>query len=361
MNSKASPRFAYIGCRTTKERNARGEGINVYRIDQESGIWTHVQLYNDIINPSFLTFDRNQEFLYTVHGDCSEISAFKVIQKTGELTYINTQSTGGRNPVHLVVDATNQFLVVSNYISGTLAVLPIQKDGSLKELCDLVEIPGKSEDQLVNLYAKQGVPHPHHNPMDPTGSFFLVPDLGFNKIYVYSLNTEKGKLVVNDPAFVETKKGSGPRHVDFHPTLPYVYVANELDSTVTTLHFDCQTGKLMLLQVLSTLPENNSTNTCAEVFISPSGKFVYVSNRGHDSIAIFKTDQKTGLLSSIGWQPTLGETPRFFTLDTTGKCLYVANEDSDAIVSFTVDEKSGHIFSTGQIVKTGSPVCIVLM
>lgn len=357
--SQNSLSFVYVGCRTTKERNARGEGINVYQINSESGAWAHIQLIKDTVNPSFLTFDRNKNYLYTVHGDCSEISAFKINKKTGKLTFVNKQSTGGKNPVHLAVDATNQFIVVSNYISGTLAVLPIDLDGSLKELCDLIEIPGSPEEPEANLYAKQGIPHPHHNPLDPTGRFFIVPDLGFNRLYAYTLDSARGKLIVNDPAFADTGKGSGPRHVDFHPSLPYVYLANELDSTVATYHFDIQEGRLAPLQILSTLPENVFGNTCAEVLVAPSGKFVYVSNRGHDSIAIFSVNQNNGLLSPVDWEPTLGKTPRFFTLDSSGQFLFVANEDSDTIVSFRVNANNGELISTGQVVQTGSPVCIL--
>ncbi|MFP7176174.1 lactonase family protein [Priestia filamentosa] len=349
----------YVGCRTTKERNARGEGINVFQVNHKSGNWEQIQLVKDIINPSFLTFDRNKNFLYTVHGDCSEVSAFKIDKRTGKLTFINKQSTGGRNPVHLVVDATNQYIVVSNYISGTLSVLPINVDGSLKELCNLKELPERTEDPNVNLYAKQGIPHPHHNPLDPTGRFFIVPDLGLNRLYIYTLDSGQGKLVVNNPPYVDTGKGSGPRHVDFHPSLPYLYLANELDSTVATYYFNVQEGSLVHLQTLSTLPECVINNTCAEVFTSPSGKFVYVSNRGHNSIAIFKVDQSNGLLSPVGWEPTLGETPRFFTFDSSGQFLFVANEDSDTIVSFKLNDEDGKLMFTGQVVQTGSPVCIL--
>lgn len=168
--------FAYVGSRTTKERNARGEGINVYRVNLESGSWTHVQLVRDV-NPSFLAFDQNRNFLYTVHGDGTQVSAFKINKQTGKLTLLNRQSTHGKNPVHLVVDATNQFLVVANYISGDLAVFPIDVDGSLKEICNHVKIPGEAISD--NVYDKQGIPHPHQVVLDPAGNFFVVPDLGW--------------------------------------------------------------------------------------------------------------------------------------------------------------------------------------
>jgi 6-phosphogluconolactonase len=351
--------FAYVGCRTTKHRNARGEGINVYRVDPDSGSWTHVQLVKDLVNPSFLACDRNRNFLYTVHGDCSDVSAFRIQKETGELTFINRQSTGGKNPVHLVVDATNRYLIVVNYISGTMAVLPIHSDGSLGKLCDLIPMPCNPELNDVHLYAKQGISHPHHAPLDPTGSFIVVPDLGLNKIFVFTLDTENGKLQANDPPFATTPDGSGPRHVDFHPHLPYAYVANELDSTVITYRFDNRNGRLTPLQVLSALPDAVSGNTCAEIVAAPSGRFVYVSNREHDSIAIFSVDPETGLLKAVDWVSTQGKTPRFFAIDPSGKFLYAANEDSDSIVTFSVDQITGKLTPTGQSVKTGSPVCIV--
>ncbi|WP_134704625.1 lactonase family protein [Ammoniphilus sp. YIM 78166] len=351
--------FAYVGCRTTKERNARGEGISVYRVDSATGEWTFVQLVGDVVNPSFLAFDRNQEFLYTVHGDRSEVSAFRIDKQTGQLTFINQQSTEGKNPVHLVVDPTNRYLVVANYISGTLAVLPINSDGSLAPLTDLVKSPGSPDTEGVDLYLKQGVSHPHHCPLDPTGRFIVVPDLGVNKLFAYQLDTSHGKLIINDPAFGTAPEGSGPRHIDFHPNQPYAYVASELDSTVVAYRFDAQTGEFKLLQTLSTLPESIKGNTCGEVAVAPSGKFVYISNRGHNSVAIFTIDQSTGLLSPVGWEPTQGETPRFFTFDPTGEFFYVANEDSDSIVQFRADETSGALVPTGQVVHTGSPVCVV--
>lgn len=351
--------FAYVGCRTSKHRNARGEGINVYRMDPVSGNWTHVQLVKDLVNPSFLAFDRNQNFLYTVHGDCSDVSAFRVDKQTGQLTFINQQSTGGKNPVHLVVDSTNRFLIVANYISGTMAVLPIYSDGSLGELCDLIPTPCNPKLNDVNLYAKQGISHPHHAPLDPTGRFVVVPDLGLNKIFIFTFDATNGKLVANDPPFGTAPDGSGPRHVDFHPTLPYAYVVNELDSTVITYRFDKQNGHLSPLQTLSTLPDTVSGNTCAEIAVAPSGRFVYVSNRGHNSIAIFAVDYDTGMLSPVGWESTRGETPRFFTLNPSGRFLYAANEDSDTIVTFVVNEFTGKLIPTGQIVRTESPVCII--
>lgn len=353
--------FAYVGCRTTRERNARGKGINVFCVDNESGNWEHIQLLENIINPSFLTFNHTRTFMYCVHGDSSEVSAFRVNKDTGRLEFINQQSTGGKNPVHLVVDPTDQFLIVANYISGTLSVLPINSDGSLEPFSDLIRSSGTLDFKVneVDLYAKQGISHPHHIPFNKNGRFLVVPDLGLNKIYTFTLDTTKGRLIANQQPFGIAPKGSGPRHIDFHPTLPYAYAINELDSTIVTYHFDDQEGKLELLHIQSTLPHSIDGNTGAGIAVAPSGRFVYASNRGHDSIVTFRIDESTGKLTSVDWVSTQGKTPRFFTLDPTGEFLYVANEDSDTIITFKVNKETGKLIPTGQVINTESPVCIV--
>lgn len=180
-------------------------------------------------------------------------------------------------------------------------------------------------------------------------------------MYIYKLDTAEGKLVLNDPDFVSAKPESGPRHVAFHPFLPFVYTANELDSTVAAYYFDSKKGELTFLQTLTTLPENVIGNTCAGVAVSPSGKFVYVSNRGHESVAVFSVNQDSGHLSPVDWEPTLGSTPRFITLDPQGQFLFVANEDSDSIVTFKTNVDNGKLASKGDLVKTGSPVCILFL
>lgn len=348
--------FAYVGCRTTRERNARGEGLNVYRVDAESGAWTHVQLFGPLINPSFLAFDQTHRFLYVVHGDQCEVSAFRKDPHSGELAFINRQGTGGRNPVHLAVDPSNRFLVIPNYGSGSLAVLPINADGSLGELADLVELPGEPGPHRV----EQPHARPHFSPFDPKGNFIVVPDKGLDKVFSYRLDGSSGKLIAAEVPFVEARETSGPRHIAFHPSLPMGYVINELDSTVTTYHYDEVTGQLKPLQILSALPPSFTGNSRAsEIAIDAVGRFVYASNRGHDSIAIFEVTPVSGLLSFVGTQPTQGKTPRFFALDPSGKFLYVANEDSDTIVAFVIDQSHGTLLPTGQVIETGSPVCIV--
>lgn len=252
------------------------------------------------------------------------------------------------------MDATNEFLIVTNYMTGSLALLPINPDGTLEPLCDLIQPPGSPDSTGINLFSKQGISHPHHALVDPTGRFIVVPDLGVNKIFVFTLDTVNGKFLENDPSFGFALDGSGPRHVDFHPILPNTYVVNELGSTVSTYHFDFQTGKLTLLQNLSTLPESVNSNTCAEITVSPSGQFLYVSNRGHNSISIFAINQDSGLLSPVALQSTLGKTPRFIALDPLGRFLYAANEESDNITTFRVNESTGKLTPTEQILKLGS-------
>ena len=357
--------FAYVGCRTTKERGAHGEGISVYRVEKGSARWTQVQLVKDQVNPSFLAMDGRHDFLYSVHGDFSEVSAFRVDKATGTLRFLNQQSTLGKNPVHLAVDPTNRFLIVGNYETGSIAVLPIEKDGSLNRVCDLFMVPSAVEPCKV-YGPRQGSSHPHHVPFDRTKSYLVVPDLGLDKVFTFRLDVRSGKLVANDPPFVKSRHGAGPRHIDFHPTGPYAYVVNELDSTVTTYRFNAQQGELSPLQVASCLPDSFSGSRdlergfgAAEIVVAPSGRFLYVSNRGDSSIAVFSIEETAGTLSLVACESSHGQGPRFIGLDPSGTFLYAANERSDTIVGFRVDKLTGKLMPTGDVVHTGSPVCIV--
>ena len=349
--------FAYVGCYTTPDRDGRGDGINVYRMDSDSGEWTHVQLLADIPNPSFLALDARQRRLYCVHGGdtFSQVSAFAIDPASGRLTFLGSQPSGGPNPVALAVDPTDRFLVVANYANGTAAALPIGPDGSLGPASDLVELRGEPGPDPV----QQSSSHPHHVAIDPAGRFVLVPDKGLDRVFVFRLDHARGKLVPSDPPAVQAQPGAAPRHAAFHPSLPYAYVINELDSTLTAYAFDGERGLLRALEVVPTLPPTFSgRNTTAEIGVAPSGRFVYGSNRGHDSLAIFAIDGGSGRLTPVGWEPTRGEKPRYFGLDPSGSFLYAANQDSDTIVTFRVDRASGKLAPTGQVVQAGSPVCI---
>jgi len=348
-----APRFAYVGTFTTG--GARGEGLLVYHIDPASGRWFLVQRLDREVNPSYLAIDPRRHVLYSVHPGVNQVSAFTINEGTGELTLVNRQSCGGDNPAHLALDSRGGFLVVANYGSGNVAVLPVEANGSLAAHTDLVALKGGLGPHRV----EQSVPHPHHCPFDPTGRFVVVPDKGLDRIFVFGLDAAKGVLVPADPPSVKTRSGAGPRHIGFNPRLPYAYVINELDSTVTTYRFG-SAGALEPLQVLPSIPATfTGDNTGSAIDVAPSGRFVYVSNRGHDSVGIFRVDESTGLLSPAAWEPTKGATPRFIGLDPTGTKLYAANQRGDTIVEFDVDEAGGGLKATGRIVVAGAPVCVV--
>jgi len=346
--------FAYVGSRTTRERNARGDGISVYRCNPATGELALVEVVGDLVNPSFLALDASGEHLYTVHGDLSDVSAFKVDRRTGKLQFINRQDTGGKNPVHLAIDPTGKHLVVSNHIGSSLAVLPIRADGGLGERSQLVPLTGPLGPHRV----EQKLPKPHFNPFDPSGKFVVVPDKGLDR--TFSFRFENGKLTPAAVPFTVAREGAGPRHLAFHPKLPFAYVVNELDSSVTTYAWTPASGALTPLQVLPTLPSSFTGNSrAAEIEVDPSGHMVYASNRGYDSIAAFRVDQKSGLLSLVDVAPTGGKTPRFFTLTRDGRFLFALNEESDTIVTLAVDGASGRLTPTGFKVACGSPVCMV--
>jgi 6-phosphogluconolactonase (cycloisomerase 2 family) len=352
--SKGIPMFAYVGSRTTRERNARGEGISVFKVDQEHGRLELVQVVRDLVNPSFLALDRTGEHLYTVHGDMSDISAFKVDKASGTLQFINRQGTGGKNPVHLAIDPSGRHVVVSNHLGSSLAVLPIREDGSLGELQQLVTLEGPLGPHRV----EQKLAKPHFNPFDPSGRFVIVQDKGLDR--TFSFRFADGKLTPASTPFVVSREGSGPRHMAFQPRLGMAYVLNELDSTVTSYGYSADTGALAPRQILSTLPESFTGNSRAsEIQVDASGRFLYASNRGYDSIALFRIDQANGLLSFGGAVPTQGKTPRFFTLTPNNRFLFALNEDSDTIVSLAVDQASGKLQSTGFSLPSGSPVCMI--
>ncbi len=350
--------FVYVGCYTTPDRAGTGEGITVYRMNDRSGVWEHVQLLTGVANPSFLALDPARRFLYCVHGgnDFSAISAFAVAPHTGLLTFLNTQQTGGRNPVSIEVHPSGRALVVANYRDGTVAALPINPIGTLSPLSGIMSQTGDPGPDPV----EQASSHPHHSPFDPAGRFVAVPDKGLDRTFIYRFNAAHGTIAPHDPPFVRARAGAGPRHIAFHPDESYAYVINELDSTITTYAYDAKRGVLDPRHVIGTLPSAyTGRSTGAEIAVAPSGRFLYASNRGHDSIAIFAIDEETGALNATGWEPTQGAMPRFFALDPSGQFLSVANQGSDTIVTFRIDAVTGGLTPTGHVVRTGSPVCIL--
>jgi 6-phosphogluconolactonase len=350
----AHPKFAYVGCFTTEKRNARGKGIAVYRIDQATGAWTLVEAYDAIPNPHYLALDHTQRFLYSAHGDSSEVGAYAIDKKSGKLQLLNKQATGGDNSSTVMTDSSNRYIVLAT--GPGVAVFPINDDGSLAPFSDNIVPPGEPGPYR----REQHGPHPHQASFDLTGRFVVVPDKGLDKIHVYRFDASHGKLVPCDSPFVKARYGAVPRHVAFHPTRPYAYVVNEMDSTVNAYHWNTDRGELRPFQRIPTTPTTyTGDNTGAEIAIAPSGKFVYASNRGHDSIVIFSVDPASGMLADVGWESVQGKKPRFFGLDPGGSHLYAANENSHTIVAFRVDRETGKLTPTGQIVETGSPSCIV--
>lgn len=349
--------YAYVGSRTTRKRNARGEGISVFRVNAEDGDLECIQVSRDLVNPSYLCINNRGDRLYCVHGDGHEVSVFCISNQDGTLQFMQRQECGGLNPVHLALDPSEKFLIVSDHLGdkgGTLAVLPVMDDGRLSRVTQRVTLPGTPGPH------RKEQPHakPHFNPFDPTGRFVVVPDKGLDRIFVFRF--DNGQLLPASQPWLETREGAGPRHVAFHPTKPHAYVINELDSTVLFCVLDDETGALSPVQVVSSLPENYTGNSRAsEILVSNDGCTLYASNRGYDSIAVFRIAQDTGHLSLLETVPSNGKTPRFFAIAPNEKHMYVLNEDSDNIATFSIDALTGRLTPISKGVSSGSPVCLV--
>jgi 6-phosphogluconolactonase len=345
--------YAYVGSFTSAERKARGNGINVYRMNTDTGAWTHVQQVGDLVNPSFLVLSKDQRKLYSVHGDENHATAFAVDPENGTLKLLNRADTGGKNGVHQSLDSSGKFLIVANYASGTVAVMPVAADGSLKNQTQLVELKGTPGPHRV----RQVSSHPHEIVFDPSGRFVVVPDLGLDRIFVFRFDSSSGMLT--EASTLNGRPTSGPRHAAFHPTRPILWILNELDSTMLTCQWDGERGALNPIQVISTLLTNFTGNsTAAEIAVAPSGNFLYASNRGGDDIAVYAVDQNTGALSPVEWVPTQGKGPRFIGVTPSGRLLYAANELGDNIVTYRVDTANGKLTPTGQVVANATPVTI---
>jgi 6-phosphogluconolactonase len=321
----------------------------VYRVDTSTGAWTHVQHVPGEENPSLFTLRRDNRLLYSVHGALTHVSAFAIDPESGHLRLLNRQPSGGTNPVDAALDATNRFLVVPNYSSGNVAVLPLAEDGTLQPVSQVFELQGKPGPDPV----QQSSSHPHAVIFDKSHRFVIVPDKGFDCTFIFCFNN--GRLTLNQ--VMPSRPGAAPRHCVFHPTLPVLYVNNELDSTVTA--YGWTDGRIEEIEIVTTLPAGETgKNTTAEIGVAPDGRFLYVSNRGHDSVAVFAVAQGSGRLSFFGCEPTGGKRPRFFTLDPAGNFLYAANQEDDNIVAFNVDKESGMLTRTMHQVRVGSPSAI---
>jgi 6-phosphogluconolactonase len=342
-----------VGSFTSAERKARGNGINVYQMDTATGAWSHVQHVGDLVNPSLLVLSKDQRALYSVHGDESYATAFAIDPESRKLKLLGRASTGGKNGVHQAIDPSGKFLIVANYGSGTVAVLPIAADGALRDQIQLLELKGPIGPHRV----RQASSHPHEIVFDPSGRFVLVPDLGLDRVFALAFDAATGKL--SEASAMPGRSTSGPRHLAFHPTRPVVWVLNELDSTVTTCQWDGARGVLKPVQVITTLPTSyTGETTAAELAVSPSGDVLYASNRGSDDICVYAVDRGDGTLKPVEWVSTQGIGPRFIGLTPSGRLLYAANEVGDTVVTYRVDAATGRLTPTGQVVQTATPVTI---
>lgn len=352
--------FVYFGTYTSE--TSRG----IYRalFEPDTGKLGVPELAAETRNPTFLAVDAENRVLYAVNeisdfgtGNLGSVSAFSVNQKDGRLTFLNQQASGGSGPCHLSVARSGRCVLVANYGSGSVAVLPVSKDGHLQEPSTSIQHRGSS----VNPRRQEG-PHAHFITWDPAGRVILTCDLGLDKVLLYQLDRAQRVLAPQDPPSFALKPGSGPRHLAFGADGHYAYILNEISSTLTICSYDAARRELKEVQTISTLPEDfTGANTGAEIAVHPDGKFLYASNRGHDSIAVFAIDPSTGTIKLLQLEPTQGRTPRHFVLDPTARWLLAENQDSDSVVLFAVDPRTGRLSPTGSSQRIGAPVCAVFV
>jgi len=352
----------YVG---TYTKGTESKGIYRFTLDLASGQLTPAGEPAAAVNPSFLAFHPNGRFLYAVNEisdfekvdkGAGAVSAFAIDAKTGALTLLNQQSSKGSGPCHLSLDSAGKHVLVANYGGGSVAVLPVEKDGTLKPAVTFLQHLGSGANPK-----RQAGPHAHSINLDRANRHAFVADLGLDKLFVYTYGAAKGELVPQEPQSFQAAPGAGPRHVAVSPDGEFVYVINEMALTVTALRYDDDSGALKEVQSVSTLPEGTAASSdysTAEVVISPDGKFLYGSNRGHDSLAIFSRDKSTGKLSLVGHQPTLGKTPRNFAIDPSGAYLLAANQNSDTITVFKIDRATGKLTPVGSPISVPRPVCV---
>jgi 6-phosphogluconolactonase len=366
-NMLSSNRFTiYIGTYTRRESfvDGKAEGIYIYHLDPATGELTYVATVSGdgTVNPSFLTLAPDKRCLYAVNeitggkGPHGTVSAFAIDPLTRHLSYLNQQSTHGLAPCYASIEPQGRYCLVANYETGSVCVLPIREDGRLGEATDIVQFSGSGPNP-----ERQSGPHAHMILPSPDHSFILVVDLGTDRLMAFRFDMERGKLIPADSPWTQMPPGTGPRHLAFHPYMPFTYVINELQSTVTVFHSAGGWGAYKAVQTISTLPDNfKGPNLGAEIKIAPSGRFVYASNRGSDSLVIYAVDQETGKLSLVGHQSSQGIGPRDFTIDPSGALLLVANQDTDTVVTFWINQDSGMLTATGHVAKVPTPVCLQL-
>ena len=346
----------YVGTYTNTA--AKSEGIYSYLMDPDTGALSRAGSFKSD-NPSFLTIDASRRFLYAVNeiGDflgkpSGGVSAY-AIDKLGNLRLLNEQATQGADPCYLTIDEKKRTLLVANYTGGNVSVLPVRSDGTLGMVSEVQQHEGSGPKE------QQKGPHAHCIILDRSQRHALSADLGIDKVLIYNFDRATGKLTPGKQPFAELQPGAGPRHLAFHPSGKYLYVISELDSSMAAFKYNEQDGTLTHIDTVSALPSDFSgASYCADVHVSTSGKFLYGSNRGHNSIVVFEIDSGSGKLKLVEHVSTQGDWPRNFTLDPSGKFLLVANQRSDNVVSFSIDAQTGRLKPTGHIESIPAPVCL---
>jgi len=345
--------FVYFGTYT----RGNSDGIYVATLNRDEGTLSKPKLAASVDNPGFVALHPARPLLYSVsevREPTGSITAFAIDAKSGMLTQINKQSSGGANPCHLSVDPSGRMVVAANYTGGSVCSIPIADDGSLQEVATFVQHEGSS----VNKQRQDG-PHAHSANFDAAGEYVVVCDLGMDKLVVYKANPDTAELTANDPPSTSVAGGSGPRHLAFHPSGKFAYANLEMSSEVRAFEYHPEYGVFYGIETYSTLPEGfTANNSTAETQVHPNGKFVYVSNRGHDSIAIFSVDEETGRLTPQGHVSTHGQTPRNFGIDPSGQFLLAANQQTDNVIVFRIDPETGALSETGSSIRVPSPICV---
>ena len=356
----ANDYLVYVGTYT----GPRSEGIYAYRFEESTGKLVPLGLAASTVNPSFLAVDPSRRYLYAVNeignykGEKNGgVSAFTIDHETGKLTFLDEVVSRGAGPCHVSLDKTGRYVMVANYSSGSVAVFPVLEDGRLGDATAFDQRHGSS----VNHEQQEG-PHAHSIGVTPDNRFVLSADLGLDELLVYRFDASHGTLAPGKPPFAKIHAGSGPRHFAISPNGKFVYVISEMGSMLTAFSYNAARGTLHELQEISTLPKDfKGESNCAEVVVHPSGKFLYGSNRGHDSIAVFAIDGRKGTLTAGEHVSTQGKTPRNFAIDPTGKYLFAANQDTNSIVVFRIDPHTGRLTPTGKTVEVASPVCVTFV
>ncbi len=352
--------LVYVGTYTSQSKS---EGIYLYGLDLSDGSLKRLGVTRGVRDPSYLALDRARRFLYAVEeleefegAKSGAVSAFEINRTDGSLRFVNRQASKGGAPCYVTADARGRFVLVANYTGGSVAVLPVRKGGGLAKAADVKQDSGSGP-----VRERQEGPHAHCVVLDPPNRHAYSCDLGADKVLIYDFDSRRGKLAPAAQPFVSLKPGAGPRHLTFDRAGRFAYVLNELASTVTVFARERAKGALQELNTYTLLPADfRGENTGADIHLTPDGRFLYCSNRGHDSIALFRVEARTGALQTAGHTPTGGKTPRNFAVDPSGRFLLVANQRSDSVVTFRIDPSTGALKATGRAAEIPSPVCLKL-